>query len=183
MAEGDVPHGDEDEKKKEFAWHGSGTSNLDSFLKDFKPIPEHFRQLLGGGGAEIRLGDNFSVLPTHALKDDGKDVSLVILAKGFTYGWGFSRDTSRAGCIRHAVPAWKDRRLVMVTSCEEGSRGFYRADEKGESVDGGIRHSFARVGQLTYTCGARRAGSPCQRDDRWTESHLREPAGIFRDGR
>ncbi|RNC32297.1 putative trans-sialidase [Trypanosoma cruzi] len=146
MAEGDVPHDDEDERKMGFAWHGSGTSNLDSFLKDFKPIPKPFRQLLGGGGAGIRLGDDFSVLPTHALKDDGKVVSLVILAKGFTYEWEFSRDTSPAGCIRPAVLAWKDRDLVTMTSSADGSRGVYTSDEKGESVDGGIRHSFARVG-------------------------------------
>ncbi|KAF8286997.1 hypothetical protein TcYC6_0027650 [Trypanosoma cruzi] len=107
MAEGDVPHDDEDERKREFAWHGSGTWNLDSFLRDFKPIPEHFKQFLGGGGAVIRLeAKSRYALPIHALKDDGKVVLLVIVAKGFTYGWELSRDTRPAGCIRHAALAW-----------------------------------------------------------------------------
>ncbi|EKF39364.1 trans-sialidase, putative [Trypanosoma cruzi marinkellei] len=91
MAEGDVPHDDEDENTKEFAWHRRGASILDSFLKDLKPIPEHIKQFLGAGGAGIWLEDNSSVLPTHALKNVGKAVSLVILAKGLAYGWEFSR--------------------------------------------------------------------------------------------
>ncbi|RNC37736.1 putative trans-sialidase [Trypanosoma cruzi] len=104
MAEGDVPHDDEDEGKKEFAWHGSGTSNLDSLLKDFKPIPEQFKPFVGGGGAVIRLeAKSRYVLPIHALKDDGKVVLLIIVAKVFAYGWEFSRDTRPAGCIRPAV--------------------------------------------------------------------------------
>ncbi|ESS63325.1 putative trans-sialidase [Trypanosoma cruzi Dm28c] len=70
----------------------------------------------------------------------------------------------------------------MMTLSEDGSRRVCRADEKGESVDGGIRHSFARVGQLTYTYRARRAGRLRQRDDRWTESHPRQPAGIIWEG-
>ncbi|KAF8291015.1 hypothetical protein TcBrA4_0115240 [Trypanosoma cruzi] len=184
MAEGEVPHGDEDERKKEFAWHGGGTSNLESFLKDIKLIPEHLKPFVGGGGAVIRLeAKSRYVLPIHALKDDGKVLLLIIVAKGFTHGWEFSRDTRPAGCILPAVLAWKDRNLVTMTSSADGSRGVYRADEKGESVDGGIRHSFARVGQLTDTCETRRAGWLRQRDGRWTESHSRQPAGIFRDGR
>ncbi|RNC41121.1 trans-sialidase, partial [Trypanosoma cruzi] len=53
---------------------------------------------------------------------------------------------------------------------------------KGESVDGGIRPSFTRVGQLTDTSGARRAGWLCQRDDRWTERRPFQPAGVFLEG-
>ncbi|EKF27254.1 trans-sialidase, putative [Trypanosoma cruzi marinkellei] len=183
MAEGDVPHDDEDENKKEFAWHRRVASNLESFLKDLKPIPEHIKQFLGAGGGGIRLEDNFSVLPIHALKDNGKAVSLVILAKGFAYGWEFSKDTSPAGCIQPAVLAWKERKLVRLALCEDGSRRVHTWDVMGESVDGGIRHSFTRVGQLTDTCVARRAGWLRQRDDRWTGRHPRQPAGIFRDGR
>ncbi|KAF8278607.1 hypothetical protein TcBrA4_0113240 [Trypanosoma cruzi] len=159
MAEGDVTHDDEDERNKEFAWHGGGTSNLESFLKDFKPNAEQFKPFVGGGEAVIRLeAKSRYVLPIHALKDDGKVVLLIIVAKGFTYGWEFSRDTRPAGCILPAVLAWKDRNLVTMTSSADGSRRVCRADEKGESVDGGIRHSFTRVGQLTYTYRARRAG-------------------------
>ncbi|EKF38955.1 trans-sialidase, putative [Trypanosoma cruzi marinkellei] len=183
MAEGEAPHDDEDENKKEFAWHRRVASNLESFLEVLKFIPEHIKQFLGAGGGGIRLEDNSSVLPTHALKDNGKAVSLVILAKGFAYGWELSKDTSPAGCIQPAVLAWKENKLVRMASREDGSRGVHTWDVMGESVDRGIRHSFTRVGQLTDTCGAWRAGWLRQRDDRWTESHPRQPAGIFRDGR
>ncbi|EKF30985.1 trans-sialidase, putative [Trypanosoma cruzi marinkellei] len=158
MTEGEVPHYDEDENKKEFAWHRRVAPNLESFLKDLKPIPEHFKQFLGAGGGGMRLEDNSSVLPIHALKDNGKAVSLVILAKGFAYGWKFSKDTSPAGCIQPAVLAWKERKLVRMASREDGSRGVHTWDVMGESVDGGIRHSFTRVGQLAEACVARPAG-------------------------
>ncbi|EKF29799.1 trans-sialidase, putative [Trypanosoma cruzi marinkellei] len=151
MAEGEVPHDDEDENKKEFAWHRRVVSNLESFLKDLKPIPEHFKQFFGAGGAGMGLEGDSSVLPIHALKDVGKAVSLVILARGLAYGWEFSKDTSPAGCIQPAVLAWEDRKLLRMASREDGSRGVHTWDVMGESVDGGIRHSFTRVGQLTDT--------------------------------
>ncbi|RNC38762.1 trans-sialidase [Trypanosoma cruzi] len=53
---------------------------------------------------------------------------------------------------------------------------------KGESVDGGIRPSFTRVGQLTESYRTRRAGWLCQRDDRWTESHPRQPVYSWKEG-
>ncbi|EKG08739.1 trans-sialidase, putative, partial [Trypanosoma cruzi] len=58
-------------------------------------------------------------------------VSLVILAKGFTYGWEFSNGTSHEGCIQPAVLEWKGKDLVMMTSCEDGSRRVYTSDEEG----------------------------------------------------
>ncbi|RNC34678.1 putative trans-sialidase [Trypanosoma cruzi] len=105
-----------------------------------------------------------------------------MLAKGVVYDKEFSNDRSHEGCIQPAALEWEGKGLRMMTSCEDGSRRVCRADGKGESVDGGIRHFFRRVGQLTDTYRARRAGWLRQRDDRWTESHPRQPAGIIWEG-
>ncbi|RNC49725.1 complement regulatory protein [Trypanosoma cruzi] len=131
MAKGTVS-GEED-GKKEFEWNQvASTTNLQGVLNDYNTNIKRFKQFLGGGGAGIMLEDNSYVLPIQALKDDGKEVSLVILAKGTHYGWEFSNDTSRDGCIQPAVLEWEDRGLVMMTSCEDGSRRVYESDDKVE---------------------------------------------------
>ncbi|EKF26931.1 trans-sialidase, putative, partial [Trypanosoma cruzi marinkellei] len=71
------------------------------------------------------------VLPIQALTHDGKKVSLVILAKRANHRWEFSDDESDEGCIQPAVLEWYDKSLLMMTSCEDGSRRVYWADEKG----------------------------------------------------
>ncbi|EAN92395.1 trans-sialidase, putative [Trypanosoma cruzi] len=133
MAGGLIPHDDDDEEKKEFRWQSQSTSKVPyDIWGDYSTKPKRFKQILGGGGAGIRMEDESRyVLPIQALKDDGKVVSLVILAKGFTYGWEFSNGTSDEGCIQPAVLEWEGKDLVMMTSCEDGSRRVYRADEEG----------------------------------------------------
>ncbi|RNE95232.1 trans-sialidase, partial [Trypanosoma conorhini] len=90
--------GDDDEG---FEWHEQSTSPI-PYDFDFKG----FKEFLGGGGAGIRLGDNTFVLPVQALKADGKRVSLVVLARGTSYGWKFSEGTSHDGCVLPAVLEW-----------------------------------------------------------------------------
>ncbi|EAN82255.1 trans-sialidase, putative [Trypanosoma cruzi] len=132
-AGGLIPHDDDDEEKKEFKWQSQSTSLVPyEIWGDYSTKPKRFKQFLGGGGAGIRMEDESRyVLPIQALKDDGKVVSLVILAKGFTYGWEFSNGTSDEGCIQPAVLEWEGKDLVMMTSCEDGSRRVYLSSTMG----------------------------------------------------
>ncbi|EKF28756.1 trans-sialidase, putative, partial [Trypanosoma cruzi marinkellei] len=134
MADGEVQN-DRKNGKLEFEWsQTASTSEVpNDFLKGKSSTPKGFKQFLGGGGAGIKMDDGPYVLPIQALKNDGTKVSLVILAKKAWYGWEFSKDTSPAGCIQPAVLEWKENKLLMMTSCEDGSRRVYMADEKGTS--------------------------------------------------
>ncbi|EAN91337.1 trans-sialidase, putative [Trypanosoma cruzi] len=132
-AGGLIPHDDDDEEKKEFNWGIKSTSGVPyDIWGDYSTNPKRFKQFLGGGGAGIRMEEESRyVLPIQALTNDGKNVSLVILAKGFTYGWEFSNGTSDEGCIQPAVLEWKDKSLLMMTSCEDGSRRVYLSSTMG----------------------------------------------------
>ncbi|EAN83900.1 putative trans-sialidase, Group VII [Trypanosoma cruzi] len=133
MADGVVPHYGDDEEKKQFEWQNRSTSGVPyDFWDGTSTKPKPFKQFLGGGGAGIRMEDESRyVLPIQALTHDGKNVSLVILANGTYYGWEFSKHTSHYGCIQPAVLEWKEKKLIMMTSCDDGSRRVYMADEKG----------------------------------------------------
>ncbi|EKF28993.1 trans-sialidase, putative, partial [Trypanosoma cruzi marinkellei] len=93
--------------------------------------PKSFKQFLGGGGAGIQLDDGSYVLPTQALNKDKKRFSLVILARKTTYGWRTSNDMSDDDCIQPAVLEWKDKSLLMMTSCGDGSRRVYWSSGMG----------------------------------------------------
>ncbi|RNC38651.1 trans-sialidase [Trypanosoma cruzi] len=69
--------------------------------------------------------DSRYALPIQALKHDGKKVSLVVLAEKSSFDWEFSNATSDDGCIQPAVLEWEDGDLVMMTSCDDGSRRVY----------------------------------------------------------
>ncbi|RNE95828.1 complement regulatory protein [Trypanosoma rangeli] len=121
---------DDNGRKKTFGWHQQSTSPVSTtVLAGLRS----FKQFLGGGGAGIRLGDKSFVLPVQALKDDGKKVSLLILAKSTSYGWEFSGEVSDAGCLQPAVLEWKENELLMMTSCADGSRRVYWSTSKGKS--------------------------------------------------
>ncbi|EKF28981.1 trans-sialidase, putative, partial [Trypanosoma cruzi marinkellei] len=106
IADGNVLRGKDD---KEFQWnHIKSTTKLQD-VKDHSTKPKRFKEFLGGGGAGIKMEkDGRYVLPIQALKNNGKNVSLVILAEKSSSGWAFSSDTSRDGCIQPAVLEWED---------------------------------------------------------------------------
>ncbi|EAN85953.1 trans-sialidase, putative [Trypanosoma cruzi] len=132
-ASGQIFVGGGDGEEKEFGWDQGTTSKFfPGLFKNFKANAEPYKQFLGGGGAGIRMEDDSRyVLPIQALKHDGKKVSLVALAEKSSFGWEFSDATSDDGCIQPAVLEWEDGDLVMMTSCEDGSRRVYWSSAMG----------------------------------------------------
>ncbi|PWV18257.1 putative trans-sialidase [Trypanosoma cruzi] len=134
MAEVMVRRYRDDEHEEQFEWKQfADTSRLPyDFWESNSANRDRFKQFLGGGGAGIRMEDKSRyVLPIQALTRDGKNVSLVILAKGTHYGWEFSKDTSDEGCIQPAVLEWNDE-IIMMTSCDDGSRRVYWSSALGK---------------------------------------------------
>ncbi|PWV18291.1 putative trans-sialidase [Trypanosoma cruzi] len=134
MAEVTVWRYRDDEEEERIEWNQfASTSKLPyDFWESNSANRGRFKQFLGGGGAGIRMEDKSRyVLPIQALTHDGKNVSLVILAKGTNYGWEFSKDTSDEGCIQPAVLEWNDE-IIMMTSCDDGSRRVYWSSALGK---------------------------------------------------
>ncbi|EKF29466.1 trans-sialidase, putative, partial [Trypanosoma cruzi marinkellei] len=131
-ASGQFFNGREYEEKKNFEWDQASTSEFfPDLFKGFSPNTEPYKQFLGGGGAGIQMDDGPYVLPIQALKHDGTKVSLVILAQRTNGGWEFSNGTSDDGCIQPAVLELEDKSLLMMTSCDDGSRRVYWSSSMG----------------------------------------------------
>ncbi|KAF5217717.1 hypothetical protein ECC02_009411, partial [Trypanosoma cruzi] len=101
---------------------------------------EHKRltQLIGGGGSGIKTNDGTLVFPVEgtkkgeAPKEDKKTVSLIIYSKD-AKSWTLSKGTSDGGCSDPSVVEWKDKKLIMMTACDDGRRRVYESGDKGES--------------------------------------------------
>ncbi|EAN99546.1 putative trans-sialidase, Group V [Trypanosoma cruzi] len=101
---------------------------------------EHKRltQLIGGGGSGIKTNDGTLVFPVEgtkkgeAPKEDKKTVSLIIYSKD-AKSWKLSKGMSADGCSDPSVVEWKDKKLIMMTACDDGRRRVYESGDKGES--------------------------------------------------
>ncbi|KAF8284501.1 putative trans-sialidase, Group V [Trypanosoma cruzi] len=101
---------------------------------------EHKRltQLIGGGGSGITTNDGTLVFPVEgtkkgeAPKEDKKTVSLIIYSKD-AKSWTLSKGMSADGCSDPSVVEWKDKKLIMMTACDDGRRRVYESGDKGES--------------------------------------------------
>ncbi|EAN99527.1 trans-sialidase, putative [Trypanosoma cruzi] len=100
---------------------------------------EHKRltQLIGGGGSGIKTNDGTLVFPVEgtkkgeAPKEDKKTVSLIIYSKD-AKSWTLSKGMSADGCSDPSVVEWKDKKLMMMTACDDGRRRVYESGDKGE---------------------------------------------------
>ncbi|KAF5213874.1 hypothetical protein ECC02_013579 [Trypanosoma cruzi] len=95
-------------------------------------------QLIGGGGSGIKTNDGTLVFPVEgtkkgkAPKEDKKTVSLIIYSKD-AKSWKLSKGMSADGCSDPSVVEWKDKKLIMMTACDDGRRRVYESGDKGES--------------------------------------------------
>ncbi|PBJ77906.1 trans-sialidase [Trypanosoma cruzi cruzi] len=100
---------------------------------------ESLTQLINGGGSGVKTEDGTLVFPVEGTKkgeaqNDEKTVSLIIHSLG-TASWVLPKGMSAEGCSDPSVVEWgkKDKKLMMMTACDDGRRRVYESGDKGES--------------------------------------------------
>ncbi|EAN94608.1 trans-sialidase, putative [Trypanosoma cruzi] len=123
-----------DEAEKKIRWND--TDGLPCTLGE-----EHksLSQLILGGGSGVKMHDDTLVFPVEGKKKkekeekDVKTVSLILYSKDFTT-WTLSKGMSADGCSVPSVVEWeKEKKLMMMTACDDGPRRVYESDDKGDS--------------------------------------------------
>ncbi|EKG03726.1 trans-sialidase, putative [Trypanosoma cruzi] len=100
-------------------------------------------RLIGGGGSGVTMNDGTLVFPVEGTKEnkkgdalnDEKAISLLIYTlKDDAASWKLSKEAPDGGCSDPSVVEWeKDKKLIMMTACDDGRRRVYESDDKGES--------------------------------------------------
>ncbi|PBJ71284.1 trans-sialidase [Trypanosoma cruzi cruzi] len=95
--------------------------------------------LIGGGGSGVKMEDGTLVFPVEGTNQvdtekDVKTVSLIIYSLDAN-SWKLSKGMSDDGCSDPSVVEWekKDKKLIMMTACDDGRRRVYESGDKGES--------------------------------------------------
>ncbi|KAF8299990.1 putative trans-sialidase, Group VI [Trypanosoma cruzi] len=94
--------------------------------------------LIGGGGSGVHMGDGRLLFPVQGTKKgeaqkDEKAVSLLIYTSDNSASWKLSKEVPDGGCSDPSVVEWKDKKLIMMTACDDGRRRVYESGDKGES--------------------------------------------------
>ncbi|RNC34094.1 trans-sialidase, partial [Trypanosoma cruzi] len=92
-------------------------------------------ELIGGGGSGIKMHDDTLVFPVEGTKKEGeKAVSLLIYTSDNAASWKLSKEVPDGGCSDPSVVEWeKDKKLMMMTACDDGRRRVYESGDKGDS--------------------------------------------------
>ncbi|PWU97447.1 putative trans-sialidase [Trypanosoma cruzi] len=99
-------------------------------------------RLIGGGGSGVKMHDDALVFPVEGKKkekgesNDEKTVSLLIYtSEDNAASWKLSKGMSDGGCGDPSVVEWgeKDKKLMMMTACDDGRRRVYESGDKGDS--------------------------------------------------
>ncbi|EKF99183.1 trans-sialidase, putative, partial [Trypanosoma cruzi] len=123
------------DSKKRIYWND--TYGLPSaFEKQHKSLT----QLTNGGGSGIKMNDGTLVFPVEATKENNNEdevktttVSLIIHSLKDIASWKLSKGMSADGCSELSVVEWKDKKLMMMTACDDGRRRVYESSDMGES--------------------------------------------------
>ncbi|EAN98452.1 putative trans-sialidase, Group V [Trypanosoma cruzi] len=100
-------------------------------------------QLIGSGGSGVRMEDGTILFPVEGTKKKGdaqkdeKTVSLLIYtSEDNAANWKLSKEVTDGGCSDPSVVEWgekEDKKLMMMTACDDGRRRVYESGDKGES--------------------------------------------------
>ncbi|ESS61296.1 trans-sialidase [Trypanosoma cruzi Dm28c] len=94
-------------------------------------------RLIGSGGSGVKMHDDTLVFPVEATKkeESGKTVSLTIYSSDNAASWKLSKGMSDGGCSDPSVVEWEkdEKKLIMMTACDDGRRRVYESSDKGES--------------------------------------------------
>ncbi|KAF8306225.1 putative trans-sialidase, Group V [Trypanosoma cruzi] len=96
--------------------------------------------LTGGGGSGVHTHDGTLVFPVEGTKEgdavkDKKTVSLLIYTLKDAASWTLSKGIPDGGCSDPSVVEWgeKDKKLIMMTACDDGRRRVYESGDMGDS--------------------------------------------------
>ncbi|EKG00271.1 trans-sialidase, putative, partial [Trypanosoma cruzi] len=117
------------ESSKEILWKETNDVPPTIFVKE----PQSLTRLIGGGGSGIKTKDGTLVFPVEVTKEDEKTISLIIHNLAATPSWKLSKGMSADGCSDPSVVEWKDKKLMMMTACDDGRRRVYESGDKGDS--------------------------------------------------
>ncbi|EKG03690.1 trans-sialidase, putative [Trypanosoma cruzi] len=129
--------GGEDTNNKKIDWKGTESSPQIPFVTQL----DSWTKLIGSGGSGVKIKDDTLVFPVEgttkgdAPKDE-KAVSLLIYSlKDNAASWTLSKGMSEGGCSDPSVVEWgeKDKKLIMMTACDDGRRRVYESGDMGES--------------------------------------------------
>ncbi|EKG01065.1 trans-sialidase, putative, partial [Trypanosoma cruzi] len=100
---------------------------------------QSWSRLTGSGGSGIETEDGTLVFPVEGTKkgesNDEKTVSLLIYTlKDDAASWKLSKEAPDGGCGDPSVVEWeKDKKLIMMTACDDGRRRVYESGDMGDS--------------------------------------------------
>ncbi|KAF5213640.1 hypothetical protein ECC02_013825, partial [Trypanosoma cruzi] len=99
---------------------------------------DFWTRLIGSGGSGVKMEDGTLVFPVEGTKtaegseEDVKTVSLIVYFPD-NASWTLSKGMSDGGCSDPSVVEWeKDKKLMMMTACNDGRRRVYESGDKGE---------------------------------------------------
>ncbi|KAF8298314.1 putative trans-sialidase, Group V, partial [Trypanosoma cruzi] len=130
-----------EEQERGIVWEDTDGLPCTSFVE----LYESWLQLTGSGGSGIKMEDGTLVFPLEAVKGDGNEseeekrkntnVSLILYSSKDAKNWTLSKGMSAYGCNDPSVVEWKkeDKKLMMMTACDDGRRRVYESGDKGES--------------------------------------------------
>ncbi|PBJ76714.1 trans-sialidase [Trypanosoma cruzi cruzi] len=131
-----------EEQERGIVWEDTDGLPCTSFVE----LYESWLQLTGSGGSGIKMEDGTLVFPLEAVKGDGieseeekrknTNVSLILYSSKDAKNWTLSKGMSAYGCSDPSVVEWgkkEDKKLMMMTACDDGRRRVYEIGDKGES--------------------------------------------------
>ncbi|EKG01328.1 trans-sialidase, putative [Trypanosoma cruzi] len=91
-------------------------------------------RLIGGGGSGVKMHDDALAFPVEGKKkESGKTVSLLIYSLKDANTWTLSKGIPDGGCSDPSVVEWEDKKLMMMTACDDGRRRVYESGDMGDS--------------------------------------------------
>ncbi|KAF8286770.1 putative trans-sialidase, Group V [Trypanosoma cruzi] len=117
------------ESSKGIIWKETNDVPQTTFVKE----PQSLTRLIGGGGSGIKTKDGTLVFPVEVTKEEEKTVSLILYSKDPNTNWKLSKGMSADGCSDPSVVEWEDKKLMMMTACDDGRRRVYESADKGDS--------------------------------------------------
>ncbi|KAF8279900.1 putative trans-sialidase, Group VI [Trypanosoma cruzi] len=125
------------EGNKKIDWKETTDLSRAAFGKELQTL----EGLIGSGGSGFEMKGDKLVFPVEGTKKaNNKEgdvkattVSLLIYSLDATNSWKLSKEAPGGGCSDPSVVEWKDKKLIMMTACDDGRRRVYESGDKGDS--------------------------------------------------